>query len=81
MDPSIRGLSPPRVHFHIRWSGTAGLDFSPFDSHAEAEEAAKQLVRHNETYSIEPFDGSCEKCADTIGRFRDRSGERRSKGA
>lgn len=51
------------IHFHIRWSGTGDLDYFPFNSRKEADESARLSARPNETYSIEAFDDSCEKCA------------------
>ena len=41
------------THYHIRWSGNVQLDWERFDTPAEAEAAAKQLLRHGETYTIE----------------------------
>jgi hypothetical protein len=38
------------THFHIRWSSSDQLDYDRFDSSQKAEQAARQLVRHNETY-------------------------------
>ena len=48
-------------HYHIRWSGDV-LDFEPFDSRAEAEAGAKQMVRPGETYTIEEHGADCAKC-------------------
>jgi hypothetical protein len=50
-------------HYHIRWSGIARLDWEPFQSTAEAEKSARQLLREGETYSIEEMDASCARCA------------------
>lgn len=55
-----------QMHFHIRWSSSTQLDWQPFESREEAEEAAKEMVRWNETYAIEERNGSCERC----GKFR-----------
>jgi hypothetical protein len=40
------------------------LDWEPFETRAEAEAVAKQLVRYGETYKIEEFDESCARCAE-----------------
>lgn len=69
MAPSIGALNSPPVHFHIRWSSAAGLDFLRFDSCEEADESAKLWVRPNETYSIEAFNDSCERCADLLRKI------------
>ncbi|HEV2304343.1 MAG TPA: hypothetical protein VGR93_02390 [Candidatus Acidoferrales bacterium] len=65
-------MSPPigaPVHFHIRWSGSAGLDFFRFSSREEADESAKMWVRGNEAYSIEEFGDSCERCAALLDKM------------
>ena len=67
MASRIDSLSP--VHFHIRWSGTGGLDYFRFTSREEADESAQLWVLSNETYSIEAFDGSCGECAELLGKF------------
>ena len=46
-------------HYHICWSGKATLDWGCFSTRAQAEASAKQLVRHEETYTIEEHDGAC----------------------
>jgi hypothetical protein len=43
-------------HYHIRWS-TSKLDWEAFSTRAEAENAATQLMRPQENYSIEQADG------------------------
>lgn len=58
-------------HYHIRWSESK-LDWEAFGTREEAETAAKQLVRPNENYSIEQFDGHCPRC----GEMRPRDGGR-----
>jgi hypothetical protein len=50
------------VHYHIRWSPNVALDWQAFDTRAEAEVNAKQLVRRGETYTIEEYDGLCSRC-------------------
>lgn len=59
--------SPTAVHFHIVWSGAAGVHFARFGSRQEADELAQKLARLDETYSIEAFDDSCETCAESLG--------------
>jgi hypothetical protein len=49
------------VHYHIRWSNSK-LDWQAFRTRLEADTEAKALVRPNESYSIEEFDGNCERC-------------------
>ena len=51
-------------HFHIRWSNSK-FDWQIFNTREEAEEAAKELVLPEETYSIEQFDGDCPQCYRT----------------
>jgi hypothetical protein len=62
-----------RIHFHIRWSGASEIDYDAFDSADKAELAAKELVRHNETYSIEEYDDSCKRCAALLAKTWARS--------
>jgi hypothetical protein len=52
---------PMPIHYHIRWTGKP-LDWEPFATEQAATAAASQLVRRNETYSIEKFDSSCIRC-------------------
>lgn len=49
-------------HYHIRWSTKEILDWEAFDSRAEAETNAQQLVRLGETYTIEERDENCPRC-------------------
>lgn len=50
------------THYHIHWSGKEQLDWEAFDSHADAEISAAQLVRPGETYKIEERDRNCVRC-------------------
>jgi hypothetical protein len=50
------------THYHIRWSGKALLDWERFNTPAEAEASAKQLLRHGETYTIEEHNDACPRC-------------------
>lgn len=52
-------------HFHIRWiiAGTSHLDWEAFVSHDEAERTAGRFIARVQTYVIEEFDESCERCA------------------
>ena len=54
-------------HFHIRWSNPSGsnLDWEDFANREDAEGRAKELVRPDESYTIEQFDGNCPRCAAT----------------
>lgn len=56
-----------KVHFHIRWPEK--LDWERFESEAEAAARAEEIVRPDETYSIEPFNGDCPACGELIRRF------------
>ena len=53
-------------HYHIRWSGKATLDWENFSTRKEAEVSAKQLVRQQETYTIEEHDQACLRCRDAM---------------
>ncbi len=50
------------THYHIRWSGSVQLDWERFNTPAEAEASAKQLLRHGETYAIEEHNDTCSRC-------------------
>jgi len=54
-------------HYHIRWSALK-LDWEAFSTREEAETAAKQLMRPQENYSIEQFDGECPLCGAMVSR-------------
>ena len=54
--------TPRKIHFHIRWSGEAALDWQGFQSRDEAEACAKDIVRPSESFTIEEFDESCLRC-------------------
>jgi hypothetical protein len=58
-----KGLPPPRLHYHIRWSSKEALDWERFASRVEAEERAKELVRPGETYILEEHEYACPRCA------------------
>jgi hypothetical protein len=49
-------------HYHIRWSTKSALDWQRFRTRAEAEERADELVRENETYTIEEQSSDCPFC-------------------
>jgi hypothetical protein len=49
------------THFHIHW-GSGALDWERFATCWEAESAANQLARTNESYTIKEFDDSCLRC-------------------
>jgi hypothetical protein len=47
-------------HFHIIWLPTNVLDWEPFDTRKDAEDAARDYARKVESYSIEEFNAdSC----------------------
>ncbi|HTZ47453.1 MAG TPA: hypothetical protein VMH20_07670 [Verrucomicrobiae bacterium] len=59
MDGAISAPSP--IHYHIRWSGKP-LDWEPFATVEAAQVAAAQMVRREESYTIEKFDADCLRC-------------------
>jgi hypothetical protein len=50
------------THYHIRWSGNVPLDWECFNTYANAEASAKQLLRQGETYTVEEHDETCPRC-------------------
>lgn len=59
-------MSFPDTHYHIRWSSLSMLDWQAFTTRAEAETAAIELVRENETYSIETASAGCKRCLEAV---------------
>jgi hypothetical protein len=59
-------MSSPDTHYHIRWFPSSLLDWQAFASREEAETAAKELVRKNETYTIETATIGCKRCLETV---------------
>jgi hypothetical protein len=55
-----------QLHYHIRWSRIARLDWECFSTGAQAEANAKQFVRQQEAYTIEEHDHACLRCADAM---------------
>jgi len=53
-------------HYHIRWSSEEVIDWEAFPSSREAEAAAAQLVRRNETYTIEEHNDLCPRCRQSF---------------
>ena len=53
-------------HYHIRWLGKLTLDWERFDTSAQAEKSAKELVRPYESYTIEEHDGACPRCREAM---------------
>ena len=43
------------MHYHIRWSDSE-LDWKRFSTRQEAEQAARQLARPGETFTLEHVD-------------------------
>jgi len=56
-------------HYHIRWSTKEVLDWEAFESRADAEASAAQLVCPDETYTIEERDEDCPRCGNA-GRLK-----------
>jgi hypothetical protein len=53
---------PRLMHYHIRWS-SGKVDWERYNSRAEAEAGARQLIRQEGTYQIEEFsDTACPRC-------------------
>lgn len=50
------------LHYHIRWSTKEDLDWQAFDTAAEAESAAANMVQSGETYTVEEVDEICSRC-------------------
>jgi hypothetical protein len=51
------------MHYHIRWSDSK-LDWKRFSTREEAAQAAKQLARPGERFTLEPADN--ETCMQTV---------------
>jgi hypothetical protein len=49
-------------HYHIRWLPSDLLDWEPYSSARAADRRARQLVGEDETYTIEKFSSSCQRC-------------------
>ena len=49
-------------HYHIRW-GNGALDWEAFATEEEAAAAAKELLRPNETFTVEQLGAGCARCA------------------
>jgi hypothetical protein len=65
--PFVIGGSMDRntLHYHIRWS-SASLYWQRFNTHAEANVRAIQLMRPGETYTIEKLDADCPRCLKIV---------------
>jgi hypothetical protein len=53
------------LHYLIRWS-SAALYWQRFNTHAEANERARQPMRPGETYTIEERDVDCPRCLEIV---------------
>ena len=50
------------MHYHIRWSNST-LDWERFSTRQEVEQAARQLARRGETFTLEHVDDkTCMQC-------------------
>ncbi|PYX26729.1 MAG: hypothetical protein DMG80_20855 [Acidobacteria bacterium] len=49
------------THYHIRWADSK-IDWQAFPTTEEAVVEAERLKRRDENYSIEEYDGNCERC-------------------
>jgi hypothetical protein len=63
-------------HYHIHWTGKT-LDWERFDTSAEAEASARELMLPGETFTIEEHGESCPQCRSLLRKIpvRDSSGE------
>lgn len=59
------------IHYHIHWISSDSLDWERHDTRVEAEESAIELVREDEGYEIEEFNGICALCR-SLGRSEGR---------
>lgn len=66
------GMKSPMAHYHIRWRDS-DLDWEAFSTQEAAELRAAALVRPNETYAIEQFDGNCPQCLSLETRILKRA--------
>jgi hypothetical protein len=56
------------MHYHIRWSNSK-LDWERFSTPQEAEQAARQLARRGETFTLEHVDDkTCAQCLNLRAR-------------
>ncbi len=65
------------MHYHIRWSGSK-LDWERFSTRQAAEQAASQLVRPGEAFTLEHVDDkTCMQCLKICERVlpNDKIGE------
>jgi hypothetical protein len=49
-------------HFHIHWSTTDQVDWQRFDTKAEADRRAVELVKPTESFTLEEFGANCPIC-------------------
>ena len=49
-----------------RWSSLPELDYQPFPTREEAEDAAREWRRPSETYAIVEADETCERCKSIV---------------
>jgi hypothetical protein len=56
------------MHYHIRWSDSK-VDWERFSTRQEAEQAARQLARPGETFTLEEVDDeTCVQCRKVYER-------------
>jgi hypothetical protein len=55
-------LAALNSHFHIRWLPSDLLDWQPFTTARAADRQAKKMVGKDETYTLELFSASCQRC-------------------
>jgi hypothetical protein len=58
--PNTTAIS--NFHFHIHWLRSDKLDWERHDTRTDAEESASRLAQNGEEYSVEQFNGDCQKC-------------------
>jgi hypothetical protein len=49
-------------HYHIRVSGAEAMEWEPFNTREEAEDAAQKRIRAGQTYTVEELGEGCTRC-------------------
>ena len=66
MDPNLD--TPAKMHFHIRWTRAAKLDWEAFNTRTEAVMRALELARPGEKFMIEESEETCSRCGEISHR-------------
>ena len=54
-------------HYHIHWSD-GKIDWEPFSTVQDARARADELLRLDETYTIDEFGDDCAHCSSLVRR-------------